>query len=231
MPDGWPPLGQEARPQSVDAGFDTGEDFEADLANAVSGNTPGFWPGQTGPDGEIAADTYQDLGGYKSGALVDPSLPQSSIPIRGEPKTPKVSPNVAIGWGVLVLFLAIIGALVALAPKTVVSVLPGAARLYAMMGKSVATHGLDIQDVKFVWANAGGTRVLRVQGQIINQTGAQAAVPPVVISLLDEGGNELSAATANLAPIGPGASSAFVVEIPTPPPSLKGLQVRFAKAG
>lgn len=217
-------------PMASDASFDPGEDFEADLADAVAGNTPGFWPGQTGPAAPAVEDTYQDLGSYKSGALVDPSLPQSPIPIRGESKR-KVSPKVAIGWGILVLFLSILGALFALAPKTVVSVLPGASRLYAMMGKPVVTRPLDIQDVKYVWANAGGTQVLRVQGQIVNLSGKPADVPPVVVSLEDGSGNELSAATANLAPIKAGASSAFVVEIPTPPPSTKGLKVHFAKAG
>src|SRR4029079_16770550 len=134
------------QPQAApsDAAFDAGEDFEADLANAVAGNTPGFWPGATGTAAP-AAETYQDLGSYKSGALVDPSLPQSTTPIRGESKGSKVSPKVAVGWGALVVLLAILAALLALAPKTVVSVLPGTGRLYAMLGKPVSLRGLDIQ--------------------------------------------------------------------------------------
>ena len=65
------------------------------------------------------------------------SLPQANIPIAGEPQEPKVRPDVAIGWGALALLLVMLAALLALAPKTVVSVLPGAAELYAMLGKPV----------------------------------------------------------------------------------------------
>ena len=77
---------------------------------------------------------------------------------------------------------------------------------------------------------APATQVLRVKGNVVNLTGNRSAVPPVVISLQDESGKEISAVTANVAPLGPGASSAFVAEIPSPPPAVKGLKVRFAKA-
>ena len=51
------------------------------------------------------------------------------FPLAG--RTRKVPPPVAIGWGALTLFLVFLSAFVALAPSTVVSILPGASRLYS----------------------------------------------------------------------------------------------------
>ena len=91
----------------------------------------------------------------------------------------------AIGWGVLALLLILLAALVAMAPKTVVSLLPGSARLYAMMGMNVNPLGLTIENVRSAWNDAGPERVLQVDGDIVNLTAGEVKVPAVVVSLQD----------------------------------------------
>jgi hypothetical protein len=175
----------------------------------------------------LGANEAQDLGSYHAGAMVNPEAGlATNVPI-AEGRKRKLPPAVAIGWGVLALLLIILGALVAMAPKTVASLLPGSARLYAMMGVNV--NPLTIQNVRSAWNDAGPNRVLQVSGEIINLTAGQVVVPPLVVSLQDQSGKELTQATANVPALGAGGKSPFAVQIPSPPDSVRNLQVRFAK--
>jgi hypothetical protein len=163
--------------------------------------------------------------------MVSDALPgQANVPIAGEAKK-KVRPTVAVGWGALVLLLALIGAFLALAPKTVMSVLPGAAKLYAMMGAPVNSTGLDIQDVRFAWEDAGQGPVLKVEGHVVNVSGSEVKVPPVIVALQDKSGAEITAVTAEVAPLAAGASAPFAAQIPAPKKGAANLQVRFAEEG
>lgn len=175
-------------------------------------------------------ETVQDLGGYNAGALVNPDAGlATNVPIAEGGKR-KLPPAVAIGWVALALLLALLAALVAMAPKTVVSVLPGAAKLYDMIGMPVNARGLAIENVRSAWDNSGGERVLQVEGDIVNVTSGELGVPAVVVSLQDPSGKELSQFTANVPPLAPGAKSPFSVQIPSPPENVSSLEVRFAKA-
>lgn len=178
----------------------------------------------------LGGDQVQDLGSYNAGALVNPDAGlATNIPI-AEGRKRKLAPPVAIGWGVLALLLIILAALIAMAPKTVVSLLPGAARLYSMVGVKVNPLGLTIENVRSTWSDAGPERVLQVDGDIINLTAGQITVPAVVVSLKDASGKELSQVTANVPALGASAKSPFTVQVPSPPESVRNLQVRFAKA-
>jgi hypothetical protein len=180
--------------------------------------------------GALEGETVQDLGSYNAGALVNPDAGlATNIPI-AEGRERKLPPAVAIGWGALALLLVILAAMVAMAPKTVVSLLPGSTRLYAMMGMPVNTLGLSIENVRSAWNDAGPERVLQVDGDIVNLTAGEVKVPPVVISLEDASGKELSQFTTDVLPLGAGAKSPFTVQIPSPPENVSRLKVRFAKA-
>src|SRR4029079_2514826 len=99
---------------------------------------------------------------------------------------------VATGWLVLALVVAgVIGTFV-LAPSAVVSALPGAAGLYALFGAPVGPAGLAFEGVRYGWTSEGGQDVLEVQGEVVNNTSRPVAVPPLVIALQDERGNEVS---------------------------------------
>jgi len=203
--------------------FSTDDDMQPD--------SHGDGAGLAGMGGNsLGGDQAQDLGSYNAGALVNPDAGlATNIPI-AEGRKRRLPPAVAIGWGVLALLLIILAALVAMAPKTVVSLLPGSARLYAMIGMNVNPLGLTIENVRSAWNDAGPNRVLQVSGDIVNLTAGQVAVPPVVVSLQDQSGKELSQVTANVPALGAGGKSPFMVQIPSPPESLRNLQVRFAKA-
>ena len=201
--------------------FSTDDDMQPDMG--------GDGTGLAGMGGNsLGGDQVRDLGSYNAGALVNPDAgPAANVPI-AEGRKRKLPPAVAIGWGVLALLLLLLAALVAMAPKTVASLLPGSARLYAMIGVNV--NPLTIQNVRSAWNDAGPERVLQVSGDIVNLSAGQVAVPPVVVSLQDQSGKQLSEVTANVPALVAGGKSPFTVQIPAPPESVRNLQVRFAKA-
>ena len=200
--------------------FSSDDDMQPDLR----GDSSGMF-GSTGTEARL-----EDLGSYNAGALVNPDAGlATNIPI-AEGRKRKLPPAVAIGWGALALLLALVAATVLLAPKTVVSMLPGAARLYALMGKPVNTGGLAIQNVHSAWSNADGQNVLQVTGEIVNVTPNEVSVPTVVVALEDKSGKELAQFTTKVLPLGAGGKSPFMVQIPSPPDNISRLKVRFAKA-
>ena len=203
--------------------FSTDDEMQPDMRGDGSGLTAGM-----GAYSRAGAQA-EDLGGYNAGALVNPDAGlATNVPI-AEGRKRRLPPAVAIGWGVLALLLIMLAAMISLAPKTVVSLLPGSARLYAMMGRPVSSLGLKIDNVRSAWSDSGGQRVLQVDGVIINQTSGEVSVPPVEIALQDKSGKQLSQVTTRVLPLGAGAKSPFRVEIPGAPETVSSLKVRFAK--
>jgi predicted Zn finger-like uncharacterized protein len=203
--------------------FSTDDEMQPDMRGDSSELTAGM-----GANSRAGAQA-EDLGGYNAGALVNPDAGlATNVPI-AEGRKRKLPPAVAIGWGVLALLLIMLAAMISLAPKTVVSLLPGSARLYAMMGRPVSSLGLKIDNVRSAWSDTGGQRVLQVDGVIINQSYGEVSVPPVEIALQDKSGKQLSQVTTRVLPLGAGAKSPFRVEIPGAPETVSSLKVRFAK--
>jgi predicted Zn finger-like uncharacterized protein len=203
--------------------FSTDDEMQPDMRGDGSELTAGM-----GANSRAGAQA-EDLGGYNAGALVNPDAGlATNVPI-AEGRKRKLPPAVAIGWGVLALLLIMLAAMIALAPKTVMSLLPGSARLYAMMGRPVSSLGLKIDNVRSAWSDTGGQRVLQVDGVIINQTSGEVSVPPVEIALQDKSGKQLSQVTTRVLPLGAGAKSPFGGEIPGAPETVSSLKVRFAK--
>lgn len=161
---------------------------------------------------------------------IDPALAAQAFP---EERPARKKPSVvAIGWLMLALIVAsVIGTLV-FAQSTVLSVLPGAARLYALFGAPVGAHGLAFEGVRYGWTNDGGQNVLEVQGDVVNLTSSPVNVPTVVIALRDESGEEISEWTTEVgaAELGAGEHAPFLRQIPAPPSNVRSVKVRFAKA-
>src|SRR3989337_2104636 len=132
----------------------------------------------------------------------------------------------------LALIVILVVGMFALAPKAVMSILPGAARLYAGLGMKVNSRGLTFEGVRYGWNSEGGQPVLEVQGDVVNATSAPLEVPTVVIALRDEKGEEISEWTTELptGQLAAGEHAPFVTQIPSPPSNLRSLRVRFAKA-
>ena len=203
--------------------FSTDDEMQPDMRGDGSELTAGM-----GANSRAGAQA-EDLGGYNAGALVNPDAGlATNVPI-AEGRKRKLPPAVAIGWGVLALLLIMLAAMISLAPKTVVSLLPGSARLYAMTGRPLSSLGLKIDNVRSAWSDTGGQRVLQVDGVIINQSSGEVSVPPVEIALQDKSGKQLSQVTTRVLPLGAGAKSPFRVEIPGAPETVSSLKVRFAK--
>ncbi len=160
---------------------------------------------------------------------IDPALAAQAFPEEAPRKKPNI---VTIGWLVLALVVAsVIGTLV-FAPSAVLSVLPGAARLYALFGAPVGSHGLAFEGVRYGWTGEGGQTVLEVQGDVVNLTSSPVDVPTVVIALRDEKGEEISEWTTEIGEeeLGAGEHAPFLRQIPAPPSNVRSVKVRFAKA-
>jgi hypothetical protein len=222
-----------AESAAMDAEFDVGNDFEDDLGGfdldvpAPRPNGPDF--GLSAGASETPAQAFEE---FAFDAMSDTATAAGKGDIAvGAPKR-KPRSAVTIGWGVLALLVAILGGYFVFAQASVVSMLPGAARLYAMVGMPVNTRGLAFEDLHYEWSAADGQTVLKLTGNIANIAGSPLAAPTVVIALRDEGGTELAEWTANLdAPtIAAGERYRFEAEIPSPPETVRSLKVRFAKA-
>ncbi len=196
--------------------------------------------GAPGPQGESAfADASFDAGydETQDPALADPDLVAAAFgeappKAKGKSKTPrKPMPVVAIGWSVLALLVAIVVGLFFLAPGTTVSMLPGAAKVYSLLGMPVGAEGLAFQGVRYGWTSDGSQTVLEVQGSVKNTSGATMSVPTVVIALRDEKGEEISEWTTEVgaAELAAGEEAPFLRQIPSPPSNVRSLKVRFAK--
>jgi predicted Zn finger-like uncharacterized protein len=182
--------------------------------------------------GDGLADSSMSDAGFTDAELgIDPALAAQALP--DEERGPRRIPSaVTLGWLVLALIVAgVIGAL-ALAPSTVMSVLPGAARLYALFGMPVGSHGLAFEGVRYGWTSDGGQNVLEVQGDVVNLTSSPVDVPTVVIALQDESGSEISEWTTEIGEdeLAAGGHAPFLRQIPSPPSNVRSVKVRFAKA-
>ncbi|MGA7456581.1 MAG: zinc-ribbon domain-containing protein [Methyloceanibacter sp.] len=192
--------------------------FDSDMMGAGIGN--GMADASMGDAGMDA-----DLG-------FDPALTAQALPGEQPPGPRHIPSIVTIGWLLLALVVAsVIGTLV-LAPSAVMSVLPGAARLYALFGAPVGAHGLAFEGVRYGWTSEGGQTVLEVQGDVVNLTAAPVDVPTVVIALRDEKGEEISEWTTEVGEeeLAGGEHAPFLRQIPSPPSNVRSVKVRFAKA-
>jgi predicted Zn finger-like uncharacterized protein len=139
---------------------------------------------------------------------------------------------VAIGWLALILFVGLIIGTLVFAKGSVLSVLPGAQRLYSMFGGGPVASGLTFTDVRYGWSSEGGQTVLEIQGDVVNSSSSPAAVPQVVIALRDDKDNEISEWTTEPGAdeLAPGEHASFLRQIPSPPSNIRSVKVRFAKA-
>jgi hypothetical protein len=167
-----------------------------------------------------------DAGMGYDAALADQALPDET------PQRRKGGSLVALGWLALALFVAgVIGAL-AYAPSAIMSVLPGASRLYSLFGMEAGAGGLTLDQVRYGWTSDGSQSVLEVQGDVVNLTSSPVAVPTVVIALRDAGGTEISEWTTEIGEeqLQGGERAPFLRQIPSPPSNVRSVAVRFAKA-
>ncbi len=206
----------------VDAGMGDGSMGESGLGDAA------MMDASMG-DASMGDASMGDAGMGDAGLGIDPALAAQAFPDEAPRKKPSI---VTIGWLVLILIVGGVIGTLALAPSTVMSVLPGAARLYALFGMPVGSHGLAFESVRYGWTSEGGQTVLEVQGDVVNLTADPVDVPTVVIALRDESGEEISEWTTEVGEeeLKAGEHAPFLRQIPAPPSNVRSVKVRFAKA-
>lgn len=139
--------------------------------------------------------------------------------------------NLAAGWAMLAVALAGVLSLGYFQRVNVVRLFPGAAAAYERIGLPVNIRGLEFEGVKYSWETSAGRPVLEVFGDIVNITGRPLKVPTVVFGLRTKERVEVYqwAADVRSDPLPPGERTAFAAQIPSPPKSIRDVQVRFAK--
>jgi predicted Zn finger-like uncharacterized protein len=212
-----------SRAAPASAGMADASMTDASMDEASTGNDAAM------PDA-VMGDASFDAGMSDAELGIDPALAAQAFPDE-HPSTRKPS-IVTIGWLVLALIVAGVIGTLAFAPSAVMSVLPGAARLYALFGAPVSAKGLDFEGVRYGWTNEGGQNVLEVQGDVVNNTSNPVDVPTVVIALQDESGDEISQWTTEVGEeeLAAGEHAPFLRQIPSPPSNVRSVKVRFAKA-
>lgn len=182
---------------------------------------------------ELAAPAQDDAGTFGEWESVAPAQVEAPAEVAPAPEpAPESGRGTRMGWLMLIVLVLGLTGFVLMAPRAVVSMLPGATRLYAALGMPINAKGLAFQGVNYGWNQEGEETVLEVKGDIVNLTDAPIKLPIVVVVLLDENGKELSQFTtvAKEEPLGAGEAAPFLAEIASPPAEVRKLKVRFAKA-
>lgn len=139
--------------------------------------------------------------------------------------------NIAAGWAALALVVTSITGFAYFQRISVVRALSGTASTYESIGLPVNVRGLEFKKVKYSWETSAGRPVLEVFGDIVNVTSKPMKVPTVVFGLRTKEKVEVYqwAADVRSELLPPGKSTAFTAQIPSPPKSIRDVQVRFAK--
>jgi predicted Zn finger-like uncharacterized protein len=136
-----------------------------------------------------------------------------------------------IGWLILILVLAGIGAGGFFYRAKIVEIWPPAGQLYALLklGSAAETFGLAIQNVKWEHKREKGKPVLFVRGEVANISEEPQSVPRLRVVILDENGSRLFRWTATTAKnnLAPGEATKFSTRLPDPPEGGRGLAVTF----
>lgn len=201
--------GEELSDSDIDDAFSAALD-EAEGAEAITGEEP---PNEAAaPEGEPAESPPIVIGKAK------------------KRRGPMLN-NVAAGWAGLGLVLTGLMSIAYFQRTSLVSALPGAASTYERLGLPVNVRGLEFADVKYSWESSAGRPVLEVFGNIVNVTNGPLKVPTVVFGLRTKEKVEVYQWAADVSSelLEPGKKTGFSAQIPTPPKSIRDVQVRFAK--
>jgi predicted Zn finger-like uncharacterized protein len=192
-----------------------GDLSESEMEDAFSAAMDGAGDAGFGEDEDLAAE------------------PESPPIVIGRAKRRGVSmaANVAAGWAALGLVLAGAVGIAYFQRVGVVRLLPGAAAAYERIGLPVNVRGLAFEKVQYSWETSAGHPVLEVYGDIVNITSRPLKVPTVVFGLRTSEKVEVYqwAADVRAELLPAGQRTAFSAQIPTPPKSIRDVQIRFAK--
>jgi predicted Zn finger-like uncharacterized protein len=235
-----PSLTDRLSETETDAEFDASEDLADQVAqkNAQAAEESGgiysttrlsaapLHPPHSAMSDAVMGDdaVFADIG-------LDPTPVAAMVAIENAEKRPRgqLLP-IIMGWTGLGFVIVLILSALIFAPSAVTSVLPGASRLYALFGGGEAS-GLAFKGVHYGWTSHDGQTVLEVQGDVVNTSSTTVGVPTVVIVLRDESGEQLSESTTEVGEqeLAAGEHTPFFRQIPSPPSSVRSVEVRLGK--
>jgi hypothetical protein len=135
-----------------------------------------------------------------------------------------------IGWLAVLLVLLILTGLV-LGRNELVALAPQAAPLYQRVGLPVTQPiGLELAGIVSERLTGENGDTLRITGAVRNVAGAERAVPPLRIALLDGAREEVLVREVEMpqAVLAAGASTRFSVDLEDPPADARNFSVTFA---
>lgn len=211
------PSGDEPAAEQADETHDASADAEPAADDASM---------DEGAERDVVADFYGDDGKTDTPAAAE------KIYIGKARRRSSVSPGLGAGWAALCLAIVATGYLAITQRVEVVRILPGSAWAYELMGMPVNVRGLDFADVAYSWEHTANRVFLEIHGDIVNIAGKTLEVPSVVFALQGEKDNAEFKWEYQVVnePLAAGERATFAVRIPTPPKSIKAVQVRFARA-
>ncbi|MFQ5625602.1 MAG: zinc-ribbon domain-containing protein [Methyloligellaceae bacterium] len=225
---------------TAESGMDAEDEFsDSALEQAFSAAVAEAQPGPAGDilpsnDDDFRKETGKDEAGAEAGdeagdEAESPPIVIGKARLRRAPVIDNV--NAAAGWACLALILAGVAGIAYFQRVNVVRALPGTASAYERIGLPVNVRGLKFEKVKYSWVMSAGRPVLEVYGDIVNVTPQPLKVPTVVFGLRTKEKVEVYQWAADVrTELLPAAErTAFAAQIPTPPKSIRDVQVRFAK--
>lgn len=128
------------------------------------------------------------------------------------------------------IVLAVVLVAVVTLRTSIVRQFPDLAGVYAAAGLGVNVVGLDFRNVHTLRSLKGGAQLLTVEATIYSVSNRPAAVPSVVVTLLDKEGAALY--EWSVSPVArslrPGESVDFSTELPHPPEGAESVKLTFA---
>jgi predicted Zn finger-like uncharacterized protein len=144
-------------------------------------------------------------------------------------------PWAALGWVVLLALVAATGITGVMARDRVISLWPGSAKLYAMVGlpPTSPTYGLALRKLSTKRGSENGVPALIIDGEVVNDSPLARDVPGLKAVLHDRDGKLLQSWDfASPEPhLSPGASVAFHTSIPQPSAAASAVVVTFSEGG
>ncbi len=139
----------------------------------------------------------------------------------------------ALGWAALILLVLALGGATVKYRQTIASLWPQTATFYAALDMPVNLRGIEIAGVIYRNQFENGEPILAVSGKLVNVSGHELPVPPLRVSLNDDSNRELYHWTfdAGVTTLAPGAGSAFVTRLASPPREARRVEIRFARSG
>jgi predicted Zn finger-like uncharacterized protein len=148
----------------------------------------------------------------------------------GPTKPPGERTAIAAGWIGLaaILFLVVWGGV--RYRDTIASVWPQTSPVYALLGLPVNARGLAFTDVNYRRDTEAGQQVLTVNGNVVNVSSRELAVPQIEVTLTDNDRRQIDRwlFSAGVARLKPGQKIAFGTRRTNPPDDARHLEMTFA---